>query len=78
MTTASWKKAEAGEAFDSVLSNLPESYRIIIHLKDFEGFSCSEIADILKISVQAVKSRIHRARLLLRESLSDYFTEWSN
>jgi len=72
-----YMRKEAGEVFDNALNNLPESYRIIIHLKDIEGFSYSEIADILEISVQAVKSRIHRARLLLRESLSDYFTEWS-
>ncbi|MGI9534044.1 MAG: RNA polymerase sigma factor [Thermodesulfobacteriota bacterium] len=73
-----YMRKEAGEVFDNALNNLPESYRIIIHLKDIEGFSYIEIADILEISVQAVKSRIHRARLLLRESLSEYFTEWSN
>lgn len=73
-----YMRKEAGEVFENALNNLPESYRIIIHLKDIEGFSYNEIADILEISVQAVKSRIHRARLLLRESLSEYFTEWSN
>ena len=72
-----YMRKEAGEVFEKALNDLPESYRIIIHLKDIEGFSYNEIADILEISVQAVKSRIHRARLLLRESLSDYFTEWS-
>ena len=73
-----YMRKEAGEVFENALNELPESYRIIIHLKDIEGFSYSEIAEILEISVQAVKSRIHRARLLLRESLSEYFTEWSN
>jgi len=73
-----YMRKEAVEVFDKALNNLPESYRIIIHLKDIEEFSYNEIADILDISVQAVKSRIHRARLMLRESLSDYFTEWSN
>lgn len=71
-------RKEAEEVFNSSLNKLPETYRIIIHLKDIEGFSYNQIANILDISTQAVKSRIHRARLVLREELSEYFNEWSN
>ena len=69
-------KKEAEEVFNQHLNNLPETYRIVIHLKDIDGFSYNQIADILDISTQAVKSRIHRARLVLRDNLSDYFNEW--
>lgn len=69
-------KKEAEEVFNQQLNNLPETYRIVIHLKDIDGFSYNQIADILDISTQAVKSRIHRARLVLRDNLSDYFNEW--
>ncbi len=70
-------KKEAEDVFNSALNNLPETYRLVIHLKDIDGFSYSQIANILDISNQAVKSRIHRARLVLRENLSEYFNEWS-
>lgn len=69
-------KKEAIEVLEKTLNELPETYKLVIHLKDVEGFSYIEIADILEISVQAVKSRIHRARLMLRDELSNYFSEW--
>lgn len=71
-------KKEAEQAFNTALNELPETYRLVIHLKDIDGFSYNQIANILDISTQAVKSRIHRARLVLRENLSEYFEEWSN
>ena len=74
----SYLRKEATEVFENALSQLPESYRIVVHLKDIEGFSYFEISEILQISVQAVKSRLHRARLMLRDSLAEYFSEWSN
>jgi len=70
-------KKEAEQVFNKALNKLPETYRLVIHLKDIDGFSYSQIANILDISTQAVKSRIHRARLVLRDDLSDYFNEWS-
>lgn len=70
-------KKEAEQTFNNALNKLPETYRLVIHLKDIDGFSYSQIANILNISTQAVKSRIHRARLVLREDLSEYFNEWS-
>jgi RNA polymerase sigma-70 factor (ECF subfamily) len=67
---------EALEIIDKSINELPESYRTVFHLRDIEGISNEEVADILEISIPAVKSRLHRARLFLRDRLSDYFHEW--
>jgi RNA polymerase sigma-70 factor (ECF subfamily) len=54
------------------IQSLPEPYRVAIILCDIEGCSYQEIADITQISVQAVKSRIHRGRRMLRQKLESY------
>ncbi len=51
---------------------LPEEARVALVLRDVEQFSTAETAAILEISEAAVKSRLRRARVLLREYLSDY------
>lgn len=58
---------------DRVIANLPEDKRIVFLMKDVEGFSNVEIGQILDMTVAAVKSRLHRARLILREELTGYF-----
>lgn len=60
-----------GQLDDAILS-LPVDYRIVFVLRDIEGFSAQETANILNVSVAAVKSRLHRARSALREQLSEY------
>ena len=50
------------EIVDKVLSKLPEKYATCLLLYEHEGFSCNEIADILKVSPSAVKMRLMRAR----------------
>ena len=50
------------EIVDKVLSKLPEKYAVCLLLYEHEGFSCNEIADILKVSPSAVKMRLMRAR----------------
>ncbi len=67
---------EALKIIDKSINELPESYRTVFHLRDVEGLSNEKVADILEISIPAVKSRLHRARLFLRDRLSDYFHEW--
>jgi RNA polymerase sigma-70 factor (ECF subfamily) len=66
---------EGMELIERAIDELPEKYRIVFHLRDIEGLSNEEVGDILGLSISAVKSRIHRARLFLRDSLSDYFYE---
>ena len=67
---------EAMRIIDESINDLPESYRTVFHLRDIEGLSNEEVADVLEISIPAVKSRLHRARLFLRDRISDYFHEW--
>ena len=68
---------EAMEIIERAVEELPESYRVVFHLRDIEGLSNEEASQILGISVAAIKSRLHRGRLFLRDKLSDYFYEWS-
>lgn len=58
-----------GNATDS----LPDRYKTVFVLHDVEGFSTHDISRMMDISLSAVKSRIHRSRLFLRERLSQYF-----
>jgi RNA polymerase sigma-70 factor, ECF subfamily len=59
-------------AVEREVQNLPEEYRIVFLLRDVEGLSSEEMSEALGISVPAVKSRLHRARLVLREKLGPY------
>ncbi len=52
---------------------LPEKYRMVIVLRDIEGFTTAETAQILNLSPSNVKVRLHRARLYLRDKLKGYF-----
>jgi len=60
------------QAVEQAVQNLPEDYRIVFLLRDVEGLSSEAMADLLGISVAAVKSRLHRARLALRAKLGHY------
>ena len=57
------------------IDRLSESYRVVYVLAEIECLSQQEIASILKLTVGSVKTRLHRARLFLRETLEDYFSE---
>lgn len=51
------------------LEQLEDDYRTVVVLRDIEGFDYQQIADILEVAVGTVKSRLHRARMQLRERL---------
>ena len=53
--------------------SLPDKYRVVMVLRDQEGFSTAETAQILSLSPTNVKVRLHRARLFLRDQLKGYF-----
>ncbi|MGE4519698.1 MAG: RNA polymerase sigma factor [Desulfobacteraceae bacterium] len=57
------------------IDNLPPNYRIILVLRDMEGFSTKEVSDILDLSESNVKVRLHRARSFVREGLKRYFND---
>ena len=59
---------------DRSIERLPMDYRMAFILRDVEGRSAEETAKILKLSVPAVKSRLRRARVFLREQLNEYMT----
>lgn len=63
------------EFMEKVLASvdqLPDKYRVVFKLRDLQQFSNEEVSQMLQLSVAAVKSRIHRARLFLRERVHDY------
>ncbi len=66
-------KKEALEIIEKMVNELPGPHRIVFHLRDVEGLTNHEVANILGLSPTAVKSRVHRARLFLRDKLSGYF-----
>jgi len=63
---------EREAAIQAAIRALPDDYRTVVVLKDVEGFEYEEIAEIAGIALGTVKSRLHRARLLLREALKPY------
>lgn len=75
-----WKKTpldemmtrELRQLLDDAIQKLPLDYRIVFVLRDIEGQSAEETAKILKLTVPAVKSRVRRARVFLRNQLHAY------
>ena len=66
-------QAEARRRLREAIESLPADYRTAFVLHDMEGLSNPEIAEMLEISLPAVKSRVHRSRLFLRQRLEQYF-----
>lgn len=58
-----------GDRLRAALKTLPPSYRVIVFLREMEGLSTREVAKVTGISEANVKTRLHRARSLLREQL---------
>jgi RNA polymerase sigma-70 factor, ECF subfamily len=67
--------AEQHRLIEQAVAKLPEGYRDPYVLADVEGLPNSEIAEMLELSVPAVKSRLHRARLMMRDALAPHFEE---
>lgn len=68
---------EARDEMTRAINDLPPSLRSVFILRDIEGLSTQEVAETLDLSLSAVKSRLMRARLKLREHLSAYFSHGS-
>ena len=60
---------ELVDMLNKAVNELPEKYRAIFLLRDVEGFSTQRASEVLGISESAAKSRLHRARMYLREFL---------
>jgi RNA polymerase sigma-70 factor (ECF subfamily) len=57
---------------DRAISELPENYRSVILLRDMEELSTLETAQSLDLTEDVVKTRLHRARLAIRQKLDEY------
>jgi len=69
----STENEELKEILDFAINKLSPEYRMIFLLRDVEGLSTEETAQVTDLSVPAVKSRLHRARAFLRKELNEAF-----
>ena len=63
---------ELRSTLDRAITGLPEKYRAVVLLRDVEELSTEETAQILDVSVDVVKTRLHRGRLAIRKTLDEY------
>jgi RNA polymerase sigma-70 factor (ECF subfamily) len=68
-----YSQSELGKILEKTIKGLPPGFKVVFELRDVQGLSTEDTADALGLSVPAVKSRLLRARLQLRERLSRYF-----
>ena len=66
------ENSELREIMEKAIDELPSKFRSVFVLKDIEGLSLKEIAEMTEMSLPAVKSNLHRARLFLRDRLAEY------
>lgn len=64
-----------GDEISGALNNIPVDFRTVIILSDLEGFTYEEMSKILDIPIGTVRSRLHRARNMLKEKLVSYAKE---
>jgi RNA polymerase sigma-70 factor, ECF subfamily len=73
-----YEQTELGEILAKVIAELDPPFRIVFQLRDIEQLSTEETAEALGLSVPAVKSRLLRARLKLRQKLNQFFRRGAN
>ncbi len=69
---------ELRQALEEAIRELPEEYKMIFVLRDVDGLSNHEVGEVLGISIPAVKSRLHRSRLMLRKKLKRFYEDYVN
>ena len=74
MATLSFESDDASQVFEAVMQLAPK-YRIVVHLFYYEDYSVREIADILHLSEANVKTRLSRARAMLRDTLKEVWSD---
>lgn len=67
-------RKELAARIEETIGELPPEYRSVFVLRDVEGLAAQEACEILSLSLPALKSRLHRARLFLRKRLADLAT----
>jgi RNA polymerase sigma-70 factor (ECF subfamily) len=68
---------ELQEVLQRAIDKLPDQYRAVFVLRDVDGLSNQETGEILDLSIPAVKSRLHRSRLMLRKKLQRYYEDFT-
>lgn len=68
---------EMRDTVEAAINKLPEQYRAVFVLRDVDGLSNQEVGEILDLSIPAVKSRLHRSRLMLRKRLQNYWDDFT-
>jgi RNA polymerase sigma-70 factor (ECF subfamily) len=68
---------ELQDVLQRAIDRLPDQYRAVFVLRDVDGLSNQETGDILELSIPAVKSRLHRSRILLRKRLKRYYEDYT-
>jgi RNA polymerase sigma-70 factor (ECF subfamily) len=66
---------ELRRRIQKAVDELPDIYRTVFLIRDVEGLSTEETAEVLEISIPTVKTRLHRARLALRDAITRYFDQ---
>ena len=69
-------KHELRSELERAIERLSDEYRVIFVLRDIDGLSNEEVGKILNLSVPAVKSRLHRSRLMLRKRLQKFYEDY--
>lgn len=65
-------RSEMKALLERAIRELPETYRSVVLLRDMEELSTQETAQILDVSEDVVKTRLHRARLAIRKGIDEY------
>lgn len=68
---------ELQEVLQKAIDRLPDQYRAVFVLRDVDGLSNQETGQILDLSIPAVKSRLHRSRIMLRKKLQRYYEDFT-
>lgn len=64
------------DTLERAISKLPKQYRAVFVLRDVDGMSNEETSEVLGLSIPAIKSRLHRSRLMLRKRLQSVYAEY--
>ena len=75
-TEADFFNKETRGVIQKAVDLLPDKEKVVFLLRDVEGLSTEKVSEVLEITVPAIKSRLHRARLFLRKKLASYFEDY--
>jgi RNA polymerase sigma-70 factor (ECF subfamily) len=67
---------DSAERIKSLISNLPEQQKSIIHMRDVDGYSYEEISEVMDMEINAIRVTLSRARRSVRESLIKIQEPW--